>query len=232
MRPDVAEVIDRLRHSRSVPLLRLIDDADLEGTTPFEPDSAVVEPYRWLLRRVGAGLRLTKAGYLPPSVVSEAMQALGWGAGWIGKHNREDLTIPVLDLRESARRMGLLRVQRGVLLRTVAGRKASEDADELWWHIAAHLPESRNEPQRHAGVIYLLTVAAGRPRSDELLAEGLTVLGWGDANTPNRSIQWPHSPRCWTPGRCSDVSACCRSTGGANLSRRRPRARSGWPARR
>ena len=57
--------IDRLRQSRSRPVLRLI------GTRldhPADADAAVVvEPYRWLLERIGDGVKLTQAGYLPPA---------------------------------------------------------------------------------------------------------------------------------------------------------------------
>jgi len=138
----------------------------------------VVEPYLWLLDRVGDGLKLTQAGYLPPAVVTETMTALGWADGWIGKQNREDVTHPVLELRESAQRFGLLRKYRGQLLPTKVGRQLKEDPARLWWQLATHLPDARSEPEQHAGLLYLLTVAAGAPRNDNLLAEGMTILGW------------------------------------------------------
>ncbi len=50
----------------------------------------MVEPYRWLLGRVGTdGIALTGAGYLPPVHVSAAMDELGLADEWIGKGNRE-----------------------------------------------------------------------------------------------------------------------------------------------
>ena len=77
---------------------------------------------------VGAATKVNwSAGVLttdvPPAVVSETMAALGWETVWIGKGNREDLTLPVLELRETAQRFGLLRKQRGHLVPTVAGRR-------------------------------------------------------------------------------------------------------------
>ena len=131
----------------------------------------------WLLGRVGDAIRLTQAGYLPPAVVKAAMQELGWLDGWYGAGNREADT-PVHKLRESARRFGLLRKNRGQLLVTKLGRRLAVDPVELWWHIASRLPDGPSEPQRQAGVLYLLTVAAGRPRDDELLATGMSILGW------------------------------------------------------
>ena len=160
-------------------MLRLLADADLD--TPAETDpaaAAVVQPYRWLLRRIGDGVRLTQAGYLPPSLVTETMTSLGWDRDWIGKHNREDMTFPVLDLRESAQRLGLLRKNRGQLLVTKAGRILVDDPVEGWWHLASRLLSTPTESERHAGVLYLLSVAAGRPGDHALLAEGMTTLGW------------------------------------------------------
>jgi hypothetical protein len=181
VRTEVETVVDRLRRARSLPWLRVIDDAELER--PVDPDEApdaVVHCYRWLLGRVGSGVRLTQAGYLPPGLVSEAMTALGWQDDWIGKHNREDQTLPILELRESAQRFGLLRKNRGRLLVTKTGRSLLDDPLGLWWHLAARLPDARSEPERDAGVLYLLTVAAGRPRDPAVLADGMTILGWAE----------------------------------------------------
>lgn len=63
------------------------------------------------------------------------------------------------------------------MLVTVAGRKLVDDPEALWWHLAEHLPDARSQAQRHAGISYLLMVAAGRARDDGLLAEVLGVLG-------------------------------------------------------
>lgn len=185
MRTDVETIVDRLREGRSLPWLRVIDDAALDRAADAEPaPDAMVEPYRWLLRRIGDGVRLTPAGYLPPAVVTDAMTALGWEDDWYGKFNRENQTLPVLDLRESAQRFGLLRKYRGDLLVTRIGRKLVDDPGGLWWHLAERMPDARSEPERDAGVLYLLTVAAGRTPDDALLATGMTILGWREIGTP------------------------------------------------
>jgi hypothetical protein len=176
---NVSEIVDRLRAARRIAWLRVIDDADLDGVAEDEPaPDVVVAPYRWLLDRVGEGVRLTQAGYLPPAIVSAAMRELGWTEDWYGEANREIHAAPVLELRESAQRFGLLRKNRGQLLVTKLGRRLVDDPDGLWWHLAGHLPDARSEPERHAGVLYLLTVAAGRPLDRDLLAEGMSILGW------------------------------------------------------
>lgn len=49
-----------------------------------------MRPYTWLLQRVGDGINLTGAGYLPPNVVRQAVTDLGWDRHWIGGVNREN----------------------------------------------------------------------------------------------------------------------------------------------
>jgi hypothetical protein len=155
----------------------------VEPAFVYENAVAAVVPYRWFLKRLADGVRLTQAQYLPPVVVSETMIALGWENEWIGKHNREDLTLPVLELRETAQRFGLLRKHRGHPLPTGAGRRLTDDPENLWWHLAERLPDARSKPERHAGIAYLLLVAAGHPLDETLLAEAMAILGWIDPDT-------------------------------------------------
>lgn len=167
--------------------MRAIDAADLDAPVGEEPDADVVlASYRWLLDRVRDGVKLTQAGYLPPSVVKAAMTELGWAEDWYGKNNREDVTLPVLELRASAQRFGLVRKYRGHLVPTRIGRTLADDPVGLWWHVANALPDARSEPQRHAGVLYLITVAAGLAENDAMLAEGMTILGWTERGTYQR----------------------------------------------
>ena len=178
MKGDITDAIDALRASRALPWLQVIADAALDREPDETTAASVVGPYHWLLRRIGDGVRLTTAGFLPPAVVLEAMTELGWQDRWIGKHNREDLTPPILELRESAQQLGLLRKYRGQLLVTKVGRGLVDDPTALWWHVAGRLPEGRSEPERVAGVLWLLTTAAGRPADMALLANGMSILGW------------------------------------------------------
>jgi len=180
MRSDVAEVVGRLRASRRPELLALVAGAQLDISDVPAPWPDVVEPYRWFLERLGDGVTLTSAGHLPPSLVVETMQRLGWDADWIGKANREDLTIPVAALRETARRLGLVRVHRRQLRATTAGRRLSDDPVGLWQHIAARLPLGRSDAERQAGMLWLFTLAGGIAEAEELVARGLWLLGWAD----------------------------------------------------
>ncbi|MFC0448970.1 plasmid pRiA4b ORF-3 family protein [Rhodococcus jostii] len=108
------------------------------GDRHFQPAATAVG---WLLNRVGAqGIRLTAAGYLPPAVVTAAMDELRWRDQWIGTCTREDTTAPVFDLRETAAQLRLLRRYRGQLLLTKKGAALRDDPESLRRYLAASLP--------------------------------------------------------------------------------------------
>ncbi|WP_373461759.1 hypothetical protein [Arthrobacter sp. V4I6] len=141
-------------------------------------------PYLWLARRIGPdGISLTAAGWLPPAVVREAMTELGWAKDWIGKANREDQTLPVLQLRESAQRLGLIRKIKGRLVLTSATKRLLDDPAGLWLFLARALAHRhRHDSERDAVLLFLLEVAAGK-RTEwadylEAVAFGLGALGW------------------------------------------------------
>lgn len=179
MDSSVESVLARLRGTRAPAWLEIIDAAELDRPAEPEPDpERVVGPYLELLTQVGAGVQLTRAGYLPKTVVLDLLTALGWNDDWPGKNFREDLTRPILDLRESAQRLGLVRKYRGQLVPTKLGRKLVTDPAALWWHLAARLPVAPDKPEADAAIVYLLLIAAGRSYAEVMVAEGMTLLGW------------------------------------------------------
>jgi hypothetical protein len=193
----VEGLLERLRGPDAGFIAGLVAAADLHRPVLVEarPVVAAVRPYTWLLGRVGEeGIGLTSAGYLPPQVVTEAVTALGWDREWIGAHNREHLTLPVLELRQSARRMALLRTHRGILLRTAAGARLTRDPVQLWWHVAGRLPEGRNDAERDAGLLLLLAMASKTPQdlhsATDLLRRGMAALGWHDARSRLPLDEW------------------------------------------
>ena len=107
--------------------------------------TSAVGPYRWLVKRVGEGVKLTQAGWLPPSIVSDAMQELGWESRWIGAFNREDQTAPIADLRRNATRLGLLRKRHGWLRPTSTGRRLANRPVELWDHLLLRWPSIKRD---------------------------------------------------------------------------------------
>jgi hypothetical protein len=109
-----------------------------DGDRDFQAAATAVG---WLLDRAGGhGLRLTAAGYLPPAVVTAAMDELRWRELWIGTCTREDTTAPVFGLRETAQHLRLLRRYRGQLLLTRKGAALRDDPESLRRYLAASLP--------------------------------------------------------------------------------------------
>ncbi|MHC8609895.1 hypothetical protein ACW4FP_19835 (plasmid) [Paenarthrobacter ureafaciens] len=160
--------------------------AGLDGPATVKADvaEAMIAPYLWLTRRVGLdGLSLTAAGWLPPAVVREAMTELDWAKDWIGKANREDQTLPVLQLRESAQRLGLIRKIKGRLVLTSATKQLLDNPEGLWLFLARSIAHRhRHDSERDATLLLLLEIAAGK-RTEwadylEAVAFGLEALGW------------------------------------------------------
>lgn len=160
--------------------------AGLDGPGLIDADATetMTAPYLWLIRRIGTdGITLTAAGWLPPVVVHEAMTDLGWASRWIGKANREDQTWPILQLRESAQRLGLVRKLRGRLLLTSPTKKLLNDPAGLWHFLARTLAHRhRHDSERDATLLLLLEVASGK-RTEwddwcEVVSFGLGALGW------------------------------------------------------
>ena len=162
-----------------------LDGAALDRAVVFGPGDAAacVQPFRWLLGRVGSSLALTSAGRLPPAVVLQASAELGWDQRWTGAMNREDHVPAAFVLRDQAIKTLLLRKYRGALLPTRAGAVARRDPVVLLGHLATHaLRLSAPGPEREAAVLLLVELAAGGEPERETLAEtvafGLHVRGY------------------------------------------------------
>jgi len=155
----------------------------------------MVAHVQWILRRVGAdGIRLTKAGLLPPAVVVEASTELDWG--WPIEVNREARIRPLRELRAHMRDVGLLRVSKGMLVQTVKGRALAESPRELWWHLARTVHHSRTPVVSDATRLLLLFIATRdlERRDDYMatLARALESLGWveSDGSQPTADTAW------------------------------------------
>lgn len=152
-----------------------------------ERKSAMLERFASLLDLVGtSGITLTQAGYLPPAQVEAVARILRLENSWIGKNNREVQTYPVLEFRELAQRLGLLRKAHNKLTLTKAAAVARDDPSALWRIVTGGLPLGLTtrgpeaQASRDAGLLLLVGVAAGSPRTERnrLVGDCLSVLGW------------------------------------------------------
>lgn len=148
--------------------------------------AASIRPIEWMLRRIGPdGAALTSAGWLPPSIVRDAMRELDWEHRDVGKMNREDRTFAIADLRALMRQLGLVRVARGRIAPTVVARRVLDDSGALWVHVAEQLVERQPTPVgRDLMLLLALQLVSGealdeRPLADRM-ARDLTELGWRD----------------------------------------------------
>jgi hypothetical protein len=173
----------RVRDAETERQLRtLASTADTGGDVDVASAARMVRPFTVLLDTIGDGVKLTAAGYLPPAVVQTIFDDLDMGDEWIGKGNREDLTVPVLQLRETAQQLKLLRKYKGRLVPTARGRELAADPVGLWWHLTGALPvggRDVSDPEWQAGVLLLALMAAGSTDNAEVtIAKLLTGLGW------------------------------------------------------
>ena len=183
----IAGLLRAVRGRRSATdLLDAVRAARLDQAVVVDAETAaeMMQRFTWLLNRVGdEGIKLTAAGYLPPTHVEAAMGELDLDDGWYGDANRESSALPVLDLREATQRLGLVRKLRDRLLLTKQGQRMRDDPLALWWHIATRLPGHKPDSSEfQSGVVALALVAAGHnPQavsSRVLIADLLNDLGW------------------------------------------------------
>lgn len=112
-----------------VTLAPLYDEQQIDFT---ESLSAIT----WFLSRVGDGIKLTQAGYLPPAVVREVEEViLPSHEVWWSRKGGESHVVPVRAFRSQLMRLGLLRKSQGSLLLTRAGRLCASDPSLLKQHL-------------------------------------------------------------------------------------------------
>lgn len=182
MTGELAAIAERLRGHGVRVLDDLLSRSVWREPTILDPGRATIltEPYRILLDVLGDGVRLTSAGYMAPKVVEDFAARSGVTDWWIGKANREDITVPVARARASAQSLGLIAVRKGVLAPTAAGRRGREDHVALWQHIVDRLPAGRGDFDRQAGWLALSVVGAQTPAEEwsQRIADLLAMLGW------------------------------------------------------
>ena len=149
-------------------------------------------PVQWILRRVGTeGIRLTKAGHLPPAVVAEVTAELDWN--WPINVVRESQIRPLQEMRTHLRDVGLLRVSKGTLLLTAKGRALAESPRQLWLHLARTIAHSRTAAVSDATRLLMLYVATrtldNRAEYLDVVARGLLQIGWTEEDLSDPTTQ-------------------------------------------
>ena len=177
------ELINRLRYTALGDDLARRARAVVEEPTRPENDELVasLRGYTWFVdRAAGGGIELTSAGYLRPHDVEAASSVVPAMGDWYGKKNREVNAVPLLEFRESLRRLGLLRKHRGRLVLTRLGQSVAQQPQRLWDLIAEALVPTTDGFETDATLL-LLHYAASSADSQlpvGMIAAALTELGW------------------------------------------------------
>ena len=185
---------------------------------PIDDDLEIaLTAWRWfLMRAADGGIELTSAGYLKPVDVQAAAAIVPAVADWIGQHNREIQTVPLLRFRESLQRLGMLRKYKGKLVLAPAGRRYLADPAALWAALASRLVGGEvGSYQFDAGLLLLASIAGSTQDSIALqpVAMAMTGLGWrGGDGTAVRIDQVP-------PHTIVDVEVLRNVTERANIRR-------------
>jgi hypothetical protein len=107
-----------------------------EVAVPAEAGACLM-PLRWLLERVGDGVLLTAAGWLPKALVVEANDVFGW-FDLFDAAVRSETDLPELGtLNELARRTRLITKKGRKVSLSAAGRRAVGDPVLLWRTVVA-----------------------------------------------------------------------------------------------
>jgi len=178
--PELSDLVDRCDWRGRPRLLALIATARLDAPALVDTTTvtSMVEPFAWFVRHVGLdGHPLTAQGYLKPADVTAVAEHLHLDDEWIGTMNRESLTPAVAEFRKAAQRTGLLRVAKGRIHATARGAALTDDPVALWRHLAERLPAGRADHERDAGLLVLLSLAAGGA-GDGDLGGLMSSLGW------------------------------------------------------
>ena len=179
---EMAELAEQLER-RGIRLLRDVLGRPLShGPTDVTAEEAarVTETYRIFLDVIGEGVTLTAAGYLPPAAVEQFAARSGITGWWIGKANREDLTPPVAEVRDTARALGLVSVRKGRLAPTAAAKRCGQDPHALWQHIVSRLPLGTKDAERESGWMALAVAGSGVPAQEWRgeVSELMFAAGW------------------------------------------------------
>jgi hypothetical protein len=168
---------------------RLGGEPDPPGPVAAADVARATRPYAWFAQRLGRrGARLTAAGHLPPAVVQEAYETLGWSQEVAVASFREGDRVRIASLRASALRLGLARLDGSRLAASDEALAAAADPLAMWSLLVERVPACwSSDLERDVAVLALLGVAVADGPRRNLIGDatvwGLAALGWRSRST-------------------------------------------------
>lgn len=181
--PELAEAQRRAEQVGSGLILRMTRLARLDLQVEPGPETIAEATGNlvWFLEYLGSeGLTLTKAGNLRAADLHPVVERLGTATP--GPIARESQVREVTRLRESLRRLGLLRKAKGRLLLTRAGARLKADPVALWRHLRDRLPLGGDDFSTAAELVVMLDLA-GQEVIDPATVDDLRTLSGRDLAT-------------------------------------------------
>ncbi len=181
------ERMDAWAHSRTGERCRLAATVLPRLLDENGPPDDALPTVSWLLGHADVGLRLTARHYIPPALVTEAVDMFGWREQLAGALRQELDVFPLHTLRGLAQgEMGAIRRSGPSLVLTRIGRLMTEDRDLRWRIGTAALigPDDGARPDFAVAVreASLLCLLVSGPAGYEELARHLTRIhaeeGW------------------------------------------------------
>ncbi|MDR0594741.1 MAG: hypothetical protein LBG60_16145 [Bifidobacteriaceae bacterium] len=158
-------------------------------------------PYSWFVKRIGpAGLKLTKAGYLPPNVVKEAYDQLGWTAQKAVSNYREVHRVRITALRSAAQRLGLVCSDGHRLWADDDALAVADDPLAMWPLLVSRVPQCwSSKIERDVTVLLLAGAAVNHGHRRDLVKEAavwaVTAIGWRSSRSG--SVPTVHQVSGW-----------------------------------
>jgi len=133
----------RMLEGRSPELQSLMSGIANRLLSPIPPPTNLelhLAPVTWFLDYVGAGVKMTGAGFLPTSMVRDGADRFGWDKGWSDDPPKKESDSRELGaLHQISLDTGAVRHRKGLIARTSVGTRMLEDPEYAWGTIAASL---------------------------------------------------------------------------------------------
>ena len=168
----------RMLEGRSPELQRLMSRTVNRLLSSIPPPADLemhLAPATWFLDYVGAGVKMTGAGFLPTAMVRDGADRFGWDKGWSDDPpKKESDSMELGTLHQILLDAGAIRHRKGDATRTTIGSRMAADPEYAWRTIAASL--TPYEWLASVAQVYTLLMLDGESDTEILCDRSRTIL--------------------------------------------------------